>query len=35
MLNNDNKKMLLDCGDIISRPPLAPLHYQASSQILL
>jgi len=34
VLNNDNKKVLLDCGDIIGIPQHAPLHYQTSSQIL-
>ena len=33
VLNNDNKKVLFDCGDII-RPPYAPLHCHAGSSIL-
>ena len=33
VLNNANKKVLLDCGDIISRPQRAPLHCNAAAPI--
>ena len=33
VLNNDNKKVLLDCRDIISRPQRAPLHCHVAAQI--